>query len=48
MTQKPGIRKTPITTLVPHPSNPRQGDPGYCDVIVQRWEDHTGQTAIRP
>ncbi|MGB1506011.1 MAG: DNA methyltransferase [Acidimicrobiales bacterium] len=23
-------------------------DPGYCDVIVQRWEDHTGQSAIRP
>lgn len=23
-------------------------DPGYCDVIVQRWEDHTGETAIRP
>jgi len=23
-------------------------DPGYCDVIVQRWEDHTGQTATRP
>lgn len=23
-------------------------DPGYCDVIVQRWEDHTGDTAIRP
>ena len=23
-------------------------DPGYCDVIVQRWENHTGQTATRP
>lgn len=23
-------------------------NPGYCDVIVQRWEDHTGQTATRP
>ncbi len=23
-------------------------DPAYCDVIVQRWEDHTGETAIRP
>ena len=21
--------------------------PGFCDVIVQRWENHTGQTAIR-
>ncbi len=20
-------------------------DPGYCDVIVDRWERHTGQTA---
>lgn len=23
-------------------------DPGYCDVIVDRWERHTGRTAIRP
>ena len=22
-------------------------DQGYCDVIVQRWQDHTGQTAER-
>jgi DNA modification methylase len=22
-------------------------DPGYCDVIVERWERHTGQTAKR-
>ena len=35
MTQKPGIRKTPITTLVPHPSNPRQGDVG---AIIQSIE----------
>jgi DNA modification methylase len=21
-------------------------DPAYCDVIVKRWEDFTGQTAI--
>ena len=35
MTQKPGIRKTPITALVPHPSNPRQGDVG---AIIQSIE----------
>ena len=23
-------------------------DPGYCDVIVTRWEEATGQTAMRP
>jgi len=23
-------------------------DPGYCDVIVTRWEEATGQTAVRP
>lgn len=23
-------------------------DPRYCDVIVTRWEQHTGQTATRP
>ena len=23
-------------------------DPGYCDVIVTRWEEATGQTATRP
>lgn len=23
-------------------------DPGYCDVIVDRWERHTGRTAERP
>ena len=23
-------------------------DPIYCDVIVKRWEEHTGETAIRP
>lgn len=21
-------------------------DPGYCDVIVERWQDHTGQAAL--
>jgi len=20
--------------------------PGYCDIIIQRWEDHTGKTAV--
>jgi len=23
------------------------GDPGYCDVIVHRWERHTGGEAVR-
>lgn len=23
-------------------------DPGWCDVIVQRWEEFTGQQAVRP
>ena len=23
-------------------------DPGYCDVIVERWENLTGETASRP
>ena len=22
-------------------------DPGYCDVVVQRWQDFTGQKAER-
>ena len=22
-------------------------DPGYCDVVVQRWEDFTGEKAER-
>jgi len=35
MTHKPGIRKTPITDLVLHPSNPRQGDIG---AIIQSIE----------
>ena len=35
MTQKPGIRKTPITALVPHPSNPRQGDVGAIIQSIQ-------------
>jgi DNA modification methylase len=22
-------------------------DPAYCDVVADRWERHTGQTAVR-
>lgn len=35
MTNKAGIRRTPVTELTPHPSNPRQGDVG---AIVQSIE----------
>ncbi len=35
MDHKPGIRKTALTELVPHPSNPRQGDVG---AIIQSIE----------
>jgi DNA modification methylase len=23
-------------------------NPRYCDVIVRRWEEYTGQKAVRP
>jgi hypothetical protein len=48
----------PIGELRPYGRNPRRGDlgrrclalelePGYCDVIVDRWQRHTGGTAER-
>jgi len=37
MTPKPGIRKTALTELVSHPSNPRQGDVG---AIIQSIESN--------
>ena len=41
------------TTLVAaedlhRPSWHMEIDPAYCDVIVDRWEAHTGQRAVRP
>ena len=38
------IERRPIGSLIPY-ARLMEIDPRYCDVIVRRWQDFTGQQA---
>ena len=42
------IRKIPIDKINPAPYNPRKDlQPQYVDIVLARWEQLTGQKAVK-